>query len=77
MDIIVGLLLGWSVLFATNSEFFNKVEELKEQGHEWKYTGKQFWKDTGDNPAILIYSSKGTKPRYYWSIGELEHRRVK
>jgi hypothetical protein len=75
LDIVVGLLLGWSIIFATNSEFFNTVEELKQQGHEWEYTGKQFWNNEG--PAILIESHKGTKPRYYWSIGELEHRRVK
>ena len=60
-----------------NGEVEKKVEELKEQGYEWEYTGKQYWEDTGDNPAILLYSHKGTKPRYYWRIGELEERRVK
>ena len=48
---------------------------LKQQGHEWEYTGKQFWNNEG--PAILIESHKETKPRYYWRIGDLEHRRVK
>ena len=74
MDIIVGLLLGWSIVFAANSEFFNKVEELKEQGYEWEYTGKQYWNNEG--PAILIESHKGTKPRYYWKIGYLESRKI-
>jgi len=74
---IVILLLGWSVFATANADFFNKVDKLKEEGYTWQYTGKQYWEDTGDNPAILIESHKGTKPRYYWSIGELEHRRVK
>tara|TARA_R100000781_G_C4053306_1_gene118426 strand:+ start:294 stop:521 length:228 start_codon:yes stop_codon:yes gene_type:complete len=74
---IIALLLGWSVFATANSDFLNRVEELKEQGYEWEYTGKEFWEDTGNNPAILLYSHKGTKPRYYWRIGELEERRVK
>ena len=74
---IVVLLLGWSVLATANADFFNKVDKLKEEGYTWEYTGKQYWEDTGDNPAILIESHKGTKPRYYWSIGELEERKVK
>ena len=74
---IVILLLGWSVFATANADFFNKVDKLKEEGYTWQYTGKQYWEDTGDNPAILIESHKGTKPRYYWSIGGLEDRRVK
>ena len=54
MDIVVGLLLGWSIIFATNSEFFNTVEELKQQGHEWEYTGKQFW---NNNPNVDAFTS--------------------
>ena len=68
LEAVLYILLGWSVLFATNSDFFNTVEELKAQGHEWEYTGKKIWNNEG--PAILIESHKGTKPRYYWKIGQ-------
>lgn len=70
MEAILYILLGWSVFATGNSDFFNRVDELKQQGHQWEYTGKKYWEDTGDNPAILIESNKGTKPRYYWKIGE-------
>mgnify|MGYP003655981915 CR=1 FL=1 len=75
MDLLIVFLAGWSIFATANSDFFNKVEEQKSKGYEWVYTGKQYWNNEG--PAILIESHKGTKPRYYWRIGELEDRKVK
>ena len=72
LEAILYILIGWSVFATANSDFFNRVDELKGQGHQWEYTGKQYWEDTGNNPAILIESHKGTKPRYYWKIGNEE-----
>ena len=70
MDIILVLLFGWSVFATTNADFFNRVEELKQQGYTWKYTGRQRWYDTGDNPALVLENYNGGKPFTYWKIGE-------
>jgi len=58
-------------LFAVdNKPFFDRVEELKNQGYTWHYTGKELWEDKGNNPAILIANYKGLKPYTLWKIGE-------
>ena len=72
-ETIILTLLG--LFYLDNHEFIHKAKEQMEKGYEWEYTGKQFWNNEG--PAILIESHKETKPRYYWRIGDLEHRRVK
>jgi hypothetical protein len=70
LDIIIILFTVLTVFAIDNKEFFDTVEDLKEEGYTWQYTGKEAWKDTGNNPALLIESYKGDKAFTYWKIGE-------
>ena len=65
------LIMGMAGLFiADNHEFFEKVQEQRKQGYEWKYVGYKEW--DGKSPAIII--DRDTNPHVYWKLVKPEEK---